>query len=52
MSSIIRDIFCFDFRSNFLVSFFFSDKYRKGNVPTGVPYFCVYFSYLVLLSVF
>ena len=30
-----RDIFCFDFRSNFLVSFSFFDKYRKGNVLPG-----------------
>ena len=31
--SIKRDIFCLDFRSNFLVSI----SFRKGNVPAGVP---------------
>ena len=40
--SFKRDIFCFDFHSHFIVSvflfvFFFFDKYRKGNVPSGIP---------------
>ena len=40
--SFKRDICCFDFRSNCLVSIFFSDKYRKGNVPVVFPYICNY----------
>ena len=35
----LNEIFLFDFLSYLLVSVLYSDKYRKGNVPSGVPYF-------------
>ena len=43
IKSIKRDSFCFDFLSSILVSIFFcvdffSGKYWKRNVPSGVPY--------------
>ena len=36
--SLKEDSYCFDFGSNFLAKFFFSNKYKKLNVYSRDPY--------------
>ena len=40
--------FCFNFRSVFYCFDFFSAKYRKGNVPSGVQLFHFFFFFLFI----
>ena len=37
IKSMKRNIFCFDFLSSILVSFFFSAIYWKGIIRSGLP---------------